>query len=788
MRDTALDRLFETLECAGEVYEASPRAVPFLLELISKPKVPDRVALLALLDTLAAAELSADPSWVADIQTELRHGVGLFLTLTRDGDPEVRLAVGAILSRLIEDKTVIEVTIAAQIRAEQDHGVFVTLLLVPALLGEPGDLWRSTCESLLFDSDAVRRTAAAMALGLAYRDLAPESALDVLLATLADEDALDVCGAAWQRSPWARSGVVADTAMVAAAFGPAFAAKTVQALDTIVAGTKNTETATACVEAMLWAAFENGPDAPYTAASLTPPQRVVLKRATTTDHVWVDEGRFAAALADSSLPQSRKALAALVEAPVKKRRPSTRPGFGPDAIRRRPSTSSRLQAASGGSAGSRAPSTKGAAQAAPQPAAAPPQKAPRAPVAHDATDTIDSEMPGSDATWHDGVAVDPALLDAPPANVSPARAPSSPKKPAPSPPKQAAPSPPKQAAPSPPKQAAPSPPKKAPAAAKSVAKAGAKPAAKSNKPPVAPMPPPKTSASSKPGTKPKPGTPSSMLEPRPLVLEKKIAVTIAGDTRTFEVHRWAEIVFFEYGRNQKALRRILSSTMSDLEQARAFVEMLDGAHDLVEARMVQGRMHDGDVAGGFQECLKSAYDGDREGTLRWLASHLDDAIAEAKEGYEVSKSVIHVVAGLLRCTGLKLDKRFDPIIVPEPGDGATLEVLKALGSDHAERVVLKHLDDIEGEAQAAGSWQPALADFVKDYATVLSVVKSEIVACALVRLALRSGRWAGAIGMVRRHGDAHPPTADLLSELEDIDLSGIGTVGEMEPYIDAFNL
>src|SRR4051794_28899586 len=52
-REKALDRLSYTIYHQGTIYSASVAAVPFLLEIVGSPEVPDRTAALQILQLLS---------------------------------------------------------------------------------------------------------------------------------------------------------------------------------------------------------------------------------------------------------------------------------------------------------------------------------------------------------------------------------------------------------------------------------------------------------------------------------------------------------------------------------------------------------------------------------------------------------------------------------------------------------------------------------------------------------------------------------------------------------------
>lgn len=329
-RADARAKLASAVVHQGLLYEASPEVVPFLIELVADPAVPERAPLLELLYALSQAgsyherraeeqpaevvasgayqlELARERGWVEATQQALARGLGTWLSLIGDPDPAVRNALGPLLATHGDDAHAIEATIVALIGHEADATAFTTLLLTPVFLDYTSDSWLAACRGFLRAPDEMRRVVAAAALGFRLEADTPDEALDVLLDAIADPSV--EMAAAWERSAWSRDGFVGDLANVASLLGDRRRERVVPALLDAIAATDRGD-GSRIAGAALWMALGDGFEATPPADALDELQILTLQALADAPAAWDEPGVIADALCWSAMPQSLAALRA----------------------------------------------------------------------------------------------------------------------------------------------------------------------------------------------------------------------------------------------------------------------------------------------------------------------------------------------------------------------------------------------------------------------------------------------------------------------------------------------
>ena len=122
-RRAAIYELYGNLWHQGTIYEATPRAVPFLIELAASEKTPDRHEILSYLGTLAngssyahahrdimklsqeefSVQLNRELSWVNQTRTAVKSGEALYLTALRSNEHPTCCAAAYVLSCFPEE-------------------------------------------------------------------------------------------------------------------------------------------------------------------------------------------------------------------------------------------------------------------------------------------------------------------------------------------------------------------------------------------------------------------------------------------------------------------------------------------------------------------------------------------------------------------------------------------------------------------------------------------------------------------------------------------------------------
>lgn len=175
LREQAWVDVFSHLLHQGDVAEASAHAVPFLLEMVQSPTMPQRDWLLGFLGDCARAERL--PGAVEKTHAAVRAGREVYETLLLDPDPMVRAGAVFVVAALPETES----RVLAAAHAEQHPLARAGMVLI---LGQQQPLTPETrrfLEASLRDAkDARERLAAAAALATALGPKLPGDARELL--------------------------------------------------------------------------------------------------------------------------------------------------------------------------------------------------------------------------------------------------------------------------------------------------------------------------------------------------------------------------------------------------------------------------------------------------------------------------------------------------------------------------------------------------------------------------------------------------------------------------------
>ncbi|MET9661657.1 hypothetical protein [Streptomyces sp. NPDC006510] len=336
-RDQAWFRTESNLYHQGNIYEATPHAVPFLLHLLADEATPDRKKLLWYLTVLVTGE--DDSQWFPDgydtaridgwpVETAVYEAVGagvptVVVPLLDHDDPETA-ALAAMLAAWFPAHAPLTLPALRRLcarplpRPQRATGL-IALGLLAGAAGDRSDT--ALLEQILADGDEPDRWAAAVALARITAPDIPPSAIGALTAELGvictDPDEYEMT----ERTYFCRSDV---------------RELIVRALDRLPEGRR--EAARDCLvrtllrieqqdseqsEAGHWAttlalalAFFSLPDEQVSgAAALTPFQRAVLQALLGGDRIWVS-GDLGLLLSDEyGLPDTPDALGAWLDSP-----------------------------------------------------------------------------------------------------------------------------------------------------------------------------------------------------------------------------------------------------------------------------------------------------------------------------------------------------------------------------------------------------------------------------------------------------------------------------------------
>lgn len=153
--------LFGNIWHQGTVYEATAYAVPFLIELVSNPRTPNRTGILSLLAEIAQGSSYCDShkpdepsievkrqqelSWVRQAHNAVDAGFDSYLQLTQEKD-DLKYAAANVLSRLPNRKVVVAGILQSMFKEASSLKYRCGLLV---LLGLTGDVSHETLKFLV---------------------------------------------------------------------------------------------------------------------------------------------------------------------------------------------------------------------------------------------------------------------------------------------------------------------------------------------------------------------------------------------------------------------------------------------------------------------------------------------------------------------------------------------------------------------------------------------------------------------------------------------------------------
>jgi hypothetical protein len=196
-RAAATEKLAGALAHQGTLYSASPRAVPFIVELVNHGKHANRAQLLRLLVDLTfgstygglsshdvEARFEADDGkWAKASYEGMRKSLGELAGFLSDKDWEVRAALAYVLGWFPDDARMVAGALRDRLAQENDARVRASILFAlgraDAALGERTDDARFT--KAVEAGEPLERVAAAAALFYRFGDDIPRSAIDVLV-------------------------------------------------------------------------------------------------------------------------------------------------------------------------------------------------------------------------------------------------------------------------------------------------------------------------------------------------------------------------------------------------------------------------------------------------------------------------------------------------------------------------------------------------------------------------------------------------------------------------------
>ncbi|MFG1606842.1 hypothetical protein [Actinoplanes sp. NPDC049265] len=155
----------------GTTYSASAPAVPFLVELVDDPAVPDRAGIAWLLGDLVAHG-NQRTRHLGAVRAAVAAELGRLLPLLHDDDPRLRAAMSFVVSQSTKSKRDIVRRLRERFAVEDDPQVRALLLSAVAWMEPNTDL---VAAALNADNPPVLRAAAALVLARSDAPWTPEA-------------------------------------------------------------------------------------------------------------------------------------------------------------------------------------------------------------------------------------------------------------------------------------------------------------------------------------------------------------------------------------------------------------------------------------------------------------------------------------------------------------------------------------------------------------------------------------------------------------------------------------
>lgn len=349
LRAKAQYDLYGTLWSHGTVYEATPPAVPFLVELLEHGEHVDRPWLLIYLSALAngashhevhqhhgiyeeerdtaefAAKIAKEQSFVGDAKKAVRKGLSTFQRLLSHDDAGTRASAAFLLGGLRDDAPTTVPVLSGRLASES---VPVVRASVAEALGNLGDepLTRVRLFDLVeHDNSPYVRWAAARSLAFLAGSDAEDAVVEALVYAIKDPSSIEPLHA---ESPWADENTPAATARALLAVGHDKAAHAIPSLAKLLAGS-DPSSALAIAETLLGLAFEPGQPTAAEYPEMEPMQQLAVRTLANSDAAWMMGANMASLLDRYHLPRSAESLQTFAGMPNRRIGADTMRGLGP---------------------------------------------------------------------------------------------------------------------------------------------------------------------------------------------------------------------------------------------------------------------------------------------------------------------------------------------------------------------------------------------------------------------------------------------------------------------------
>lgn len=308
IREKTLYTLYGNIWHQGTVYQATPYAVPFLIELVKSPDVTRKYDLLIYLAHLAHGysyldmhgdafmfnetrendefqkKLDEELEWVKRTHTAVGEGIEVYFNLLTLSDDDLsRMAVPYVLARFPEYRDKIIPRLRLLLPHEPNRLIRASLILAMSFLIQDKTLTDYFEPYLAPDEDLIVRACSAMAIARIARSSTPLRVVRLLIELLKHSGAIDE---EYEQLTWSEGDVVADICTTLMHVGYAVLEPMIP--DMVGAlGRVDFTNALDCVDALLYIVFDGKPLAEDTSVDqLNLNQRLVLKAILHSPNTW----------------------------------------------------------------------------------------------------------------------------------------------------------------------------------------------------------------------------------------------------------------------------------------------------------------------------------------------------------------------------------------------------------------------------------------------------------------------------------------------------------------------
>lgn len=306
-RDRTLYALYSNIWHQGTVYQATPYAVPFLIELLSSPTVTRKYDILIYLSHLAQGntyldnpqdnylfvdnrdldifhqQLETELNYVRRTYIAVRDGIEAYfqLMLNKHEDLQTRMAVPYLLSNFTEFQTMIVPRLLRLLPTEQHRLMRASIIMTLRYLQHGQNTFDHLEPYLAPDEDLIVQIATAMAISEISGAKTPFHVIDLLVDVLQHSTVVDE---EYEQLTWSEGDIISDICKTLMHIGYE---RLRPLIPQIVKSLRRVDfySAIECVDALLFIVFDGKP-LPDNTAYLSRHQRLVLETILESPTIW----------------------------------------------------------------------------------------------------------------------------------------------------------------------------------------------------------------------------------------------------------------------------------------------------------------------------------------------------------------------------------------------------------------------------------------------------------------------------------------------------------------------